>query len=98
MTLKNNEKFKMYLKIIIFLIYFISLEIAKIVTARTSTNLSCNNGYQSNSTSLTPLLVGIIVLASTAFIIILMTFYAHRLEMRQKSRTEQKENVRTCLL
>lgn len=100
MILKNNEKFKMYMKIIIFLIYFIFLEIAKIVTARTSANLSCNNGYQfeSNSTSLTPLLVGIIVLASTAFIIILMTFYAHRLEMRQKSRTEPKENVRTCLL
>lgn len=45
MILKNNEKFKMYLKIIIFLIYFIILEIVKIVIVRISINLLCNNGY-----------------------------------------------------
>lgn len=72
---------------------FVSPEIAKIVTAGTSTYSSCNNDYQSNSTSMKPLLVGIIVLASTVFIIILMTLYANRLKMRQQSRIEQKENV-----
>lgn len=45
MILKNNEKFKMYFKIIIFLIYFIFLEIVKIVIGRISINLLCNNGY-----------------------------------------------------
>lgn len=89
---RNNEKFIVYLKIIIFNVFCFPRDCEN---ARTSTNSSCNNDYQSNSTSMEPLLVGIIVLASTVFIIILMTLYANRLKMRQQSIIEQRENVWT---
>lgn len=65
----------------------------KFLGAETSTNSSCTQTSKSDSTSMKPLLVGISVLASTAFIIILLTLYAYQLEMRQQSRTEQKEHV-----
>lgn len=72
---------------------FVSIEVGKLVSAGTSSNSSCNRNSKSASLNKKPLLVGIIVLASMAFILILMTLYTYRLELVQKSRIKQKENI-----
>lgn len=80
---------------ILILCYFfiVSIEVDKFVGTETGTNSACTHNYKADYTSTKPFLVGIIVLASTAFIIMLLTLYTYRLDMRQQSRTEQKENV-----
>lgn len=70
-----------------------STEVGKLVNSGTSYNSSCNHNSKSASPSKKPFLVGIIILASMSFIIILLTLYTYRLEMNQQSTTKQKENI-----
>lgn len=84
--------------IIIMFSFSVSIEVGKIVSTGTSSNSSCNNSSESAWPNKKPLLVGLIVLALTAFIIILLTLYTYRLEMSQQSRIEQKENIWTEIL
>lgn len=70
-----------------------STEVDNFVSAETRTNSACTNNYKGDYTSTKPFLVGLIVLASMAFIIILLTLYTYRLDMRQQSRTEQNKSV-----
>lgn len=73
--------------------FSVSIEVGKLVSAGTSSNSSCNRNSKSASPIKKPLLVGIIVLASMAFIIILLTLYTYRLEMIQQSRIDETENI-----
>lgn len=75
-----------------------SIEVGTLVNSGTSSNLSCNHNSKSASPSKKPLLVGIIILASMSFIIILLTLYTYRLEMNQQSTTKQKENIWTQIM
>lgn len=65
----------------------------EVVSTGTSPNSSCNRNSKSASPNKKPLLVGLIVLSSMAFILILLTLYTYRLELIQKSRIKQKENI-----
>lgn len=78
--------------------FTVSIDVGKLVSAETSSNSSCNHSSKSASPSKKPLLVGIIVLASMAFILILLTLYTYRLEMIQQSRIEETENIWTQII